>query len=1156
MVFTSPAFRIRENKLPMHHLRLRRLGSLALVLALAATSAADDEAKLDFNRDVRPILSNACFACHGPDANERQADLRLDTSEGALASGYVVVPGEPEESELVRRIFSDDEAEQMPPADEEKQLTAAQKEILRRWVEEGAAYEQHWSFQPIARPAVPEKPGAGTAIDAFLMRRLESAKLQPQGEADRETLIRRVAFALTGLPPTVTEVDAFLADEAPGAYERMVDGYLRSPRYGEEMARHWLDLARYADTHGLHLDNEREMWAYRDWVVKAFNDNLPFDDFTVWQVAGDQLPEPTTEQLVATGFNRCNVTTSEGGSIAEEFVYRYAVERTSAVAQVWLGLTAGCAVCHDHKYDPISQNEFYSLYAFFHSAADPAMDGNINTTPPFLRLPTPEQKATAEAAGKVEREARSWLDTAASHARYTDPADTKDPARKAIRETLLDDAFPPGSTSRSSTRNAVVWETDPEFGAASGRRVIRQASAVGYDDTVEFKLRPIVAPHEATLEVWLRLDPIETPDTVRVSIGGAGNATWKNSEAGLTRDGKDEAPIKPGQWTKLTIDAADLGLKPGQAISSLTLSQTGGVAYWDAVTLIGQTDPAVDPRESFSAWRKTVGAAAPPETPGELRGLFRDEAKNPLTDEEVNKLRRFYLAVVARPAGEELASARDAWESARTSKIVAEETPPGTFIFRDLEKPRESFVMLRGQYDQPGEKVEPAIPAVFPQIEKASPDARLTRLDLAKWLVADENPLTARVTVNHFWLRLFGVGLVKTSDDFGAQGESPSHPELLDWLAADFRESGWDVKRLVKQLVMTDAFRRSAAAAPEALASDPENRLYARGPRIRLDAEQIRDNVLFVSGLVNLEMGGRGVNPYQPPNIWEPVGYANSNTRYYLQDHGADLYRRSIYVFLKRTAPQPFMSNFDGPNREQVCSVRERSNTPLQALQLMNDVQHFEAARALAERVLTEAESDDESRIAHLYRIVLSRRPEAKEIELVTAALEKQRELFAADSDSAEKAIRVGESQPKNLVPAPETAAWTMIANLVLNLDETIRRCPGLPHFPPKAKAVIYLHMNGGPAQMDLWDYKPQLAEFFDKDLPDSVRMGQRITTMTSGQARLPVAPSIFKFAQHGQCGTWVSELLPHTAPSAWTTSRWSKRSTPTPSTTTRPARS
>ena len=1017
---------------------MRHLAAFLFVLVLASLQARADE-RIDFNRDVRPILAENCFACHGPDAGTREADLRLDLREVATGGDDpVIVPGKPDESRLYQRITSQDEFEVMPPLDSKKRLTEAHKETLRRWIAEGAEYQQHWSFEPVSRPEVPQtKTPTENPIDAFIAARLEKEGLPIAAEADKETLIRRVSFALTGLPPTIAEVDQFLADDSPEAYERMVDRYLTSPRYGEEMARHWLDVARYADTHGLHLDNERQMWAYRDWVVKAFNENLPYDDFTVWQVAGDLLPEPTSAQLIATGFNRCNVTTSEGGALEAEFRYRYAVERTSVVAQAWLGLTAGCAVCHDHKYDPLTTTEFYSLYAFFNNAADPAMDGNIDTTPPFLKLPTPEQKAAAAAAAAVEGEAREWLETVAGYTSYTDPENA---TSKAVRDVLFDDAFPIGATSRSSSRNAVVWELDPEFKAFSGRRALRQAFADNYTDTIEFKLRPITVPNDAAIQLALRVDPLSLPDSVTFSVPGKGSVTWKRTDAGFVRNGREEPELVAGQWTQLSIPAADLGLKPGDRIGSISLAQHGGIAWWDACALVGKSDLANDPLESLAAWRKAVGKNPPPDLPGELHAIVKEGPEKELSTEDAEKLRRFYLAIVARPVTEELAIARSAWEAARTARITAEEAPHGTFIYRDAEKPRESFVMLRGQYDKPGEKVEPGIPAFLPQISGPQRDGPLTRLELANWLVAEENPLMARVTVNRFWQQFFGNGLVKTSGDFGTQGELPSHPDLLDWLAVEFRDSGWDVKRFVKLLVLSETFRRDSRVATEILTRDPENRLHARGPRFRLDAEQIRDNALFVSGLINLKMGGRGVNPYQPPNIWEPVGYSDSNTRFYLQDHGEDLYRRSLYVFLKRTAPPPFMSNFDAPNREQVCLNRERSNTPLQALQLMNDTQHFEAARALAERVLAEGGENDADRITYLYRTVLSRHPDGEELALVTDALQTQRGLYQADPEGAAKAIQVGESEPCGVAPAVETAAWTMVANLVLNFDEALNR--------------------------------------------------------------------------------------------------------------------
>ncbi|MDB5312315.1 MAG: hypothetical protein JWO38_6517 [Gemmataceae bacterium] len=1023
------------------------LAALGLSL-LPGITRADDP--IEFNRDVRPILADACFKCHGLDSKARRAKLRLDVPEGAFAernSSFPIKPGDPKESTVWDRVASDDPNYMMPPPDSNKKLTAAQKEIVRKWIEQGAKYQKHWSFEPVKRPDVSKTTATRTPVDAFLVTRLKKAGLTPRPEADKETLIRRVAFALTGLPPTIKEVDDFLADTSPAAYEKMVDRYLASPRYGEEMARHWLDVARYADTHGLHLDNERLMWAYRDWVVRAYNENLPFDRFTVWQLAGDLLPNPTNDQLAATGFNRCNVTTGEGGSIDAEWVYRNAVDRTSTVAQAWLGLTAGCAVCHDHKFDPLSAKEYYSLYAFFLSAADPALDGNVSTTGPFVKLPTPAQQKALDAAVKAETDARKRLEIAAAKTSYSDPGEAKTPpARRPVTDVLFDDVFPLAATSSNTTRNAADWVTDPPFGAKSGRRVLRQMNSFFHQDAIQPRLRPWVVPINGVFEAWVRLDPGSPPGAITVQFGGGAKIWWgKESTAGSPYGGGSlgarRGPLpSPGEWAKLTATAADLGLKDGQQVGSVTLQEHGGVVHWDAVALTGESNPAIDPLASFRVWWKGLGGKAPPELPGDLNAVVAGGPEKKHPPETVAKLRSFYLAYVARPVDADLTARRADWEQTRAGREIADDAIPGTMIFRDLGMSREAFVMLRGQYDKPGEKVKPGVPAVLPPLKPTSKGDRPNRLDLANWLVAPENPLTARVAVNRLWQQFFGVGLVRTSADFGSQGEPPSHPELLDWLADEYRASGWDTKKLVKLLVTSDAFRRSPRQTLELRAKDPDNRLLARGPRFRLDAEQLRDNALFVSGLINLEVGGRGVRPYQPANIWEPIGYGDSNTRYYLQDRGPAVHRRSLYVFIKRTAPHPFLSNFDAPNREQVCAVRDRTNTPLQALQLMNDPQHIEAARALAERALVGGGPTTESRITFLYRTVLSRRPDAEETRLVTDALAKQRDLYKADPMAAKKVVQGGESKPTGVAPDDETAAWTVIANLILNLDEVVTR--------------------------------------------------------------------------------------------------------------------
>jgi len=1019
---------------------MKQTFALLAFLALPAALRAQD---IEFNRDVRPILAETCFPCHGFDAKARKAKLRLDVPEGAFAErrGLVpIAPGNLKDSEVWSRITSDDPEAQMPPPDSRKKLTAAQKATIKKWIEQGAKYQKHWSFEPI------RVSGAGKSIDGFLEARLAKEGLKPTREADRETLIRRVAFALTGLPPTVKEVDEYLADRSPAAYERMVDRYLASPRYGEEMARHWLDVARYADTHGLHLDNERLMWAYRDWVVRAFNENLPFDKFTTWQLAGDLLPNPTPDQLTATGFNRCNVTTGEGGSIDAEWLYRNAVDRTSTAVQAWLGLTAGCAVCHDHKFDPLSMKEYYSLYAFFYSSADPALDGNVSTTGPFVKLPTAAQQIALDAAAKAERRARERLEALAATIDYADPANESAAAPRLVTDVLFDDVFPLAALDSNTSRNAAQWLADPPFGAKSGRRVLRQANTFFHEDQIQFRLRPVVIPASGQFEVWVRLDLRQPPTALAVAFGG-GKRVWWGEEprgnreyGGGTNLGTRKGPLPaPGRWARLTATAEEMGLRAGQQISTLTLQEYGGVVCWDAATLSGEGALASDPLESFRAWWKGLAGRAPPELPLGLNAVAASGPGKPASPERVQRLWAFYVAHVARPINDELAVARIEWERARAEHALAADAIPGTLVFGDLSVPRDSFVMIRGQYDKPGEKVIPGTPAALQPLKPESPGKRPTRLDLARWIVAPENPLTARVAVNRLWQQFFGVGLVRTSGDFGTQGEPPSHPELLDWLAAEYRKD-WDTKRIVKLMVMSDAFRRDARQSTDLRSRDADNRLLSRGPRLRLEAEQLRDNALLVSGLMNHQMGGRGVNVYQPSNIWEPIGYGDSNTRYYLQDHGESLYRRSLYVFIKRTAPAPFLTNFDATNREQLCAVRDRTNTPLQALQLMNDVQHFEAARALAERVLAEGGKSSEERITFLYRTVLARKPDAEEIRLVATALEKQRSLYAAEPDAAAKVVEVGESKPRRIAPDVETAAWTMIANLVLNLDETISR--------------------------------------------------------------------------------------------------------------------
>jgi mono/diheme cytochrome c family protein len=1025
---------------------------LALALGAVATGwavASPAAGKVVFNRDIRPILSDNCFACHGFDAKHRKAGLRLDLAEGAFTpnkEGVVAIkPGKPDESELWRRIITADEDDLMPPAESHKKLTAEQKELLRQWIAEGAVYQKHWAFEPPVKTE-PQDPKlrVQNPVDGFIRARLKQENLSPAPEADRATLIRRVAFDLTGLPPTPAEVDRFVRDKLRDAYEQMVQRYLDSPRYGEHMAKHWLDVARYADTHGMHLDNERQMWAYRDWVVQAFNRNLPFDQFTVEQLAGDLLPEPTQDQLVATGFNRCNVTTGEGGSIDAEWIYRYAVERTSTTVQAWMGLTAGCAVCHDHKFDPLSQKEFYSLYAFFHSAADPAMDGNTLRTAPMIQLKTPADERRLEEFATQIKLAEAKVTDAIKAVSYTDPATLIPPPEPRDEEVVwLDDEAPAGWKAQG-TPKLVTAEAGKVF---SGKLALRREEGGVGQDVFESDTASLAIPQGGKLFAHVFLDPKNLPKAVMLQFNPGDSwehrAIWGDADA--IGWGEKDKPSrvhlgdlpKAGEWVRLEFDAAKVGLKAGDKLKGLAYTQSGGTVFWDKAGVVGRIDPVNDPLRSFAAWTKQYDGKEAKELPEPLRKIFKDVAATNRTPEQVTQLRNYFVSKVCLETKPTFDPLNSAVAEVRKQRDQFNDAIPQTFTFRDLDKPRDSFVMLRGAYDKPGEKVTRNVPAVFPPLANTN---NPNRLDLAKWLVAPENPLTARVAVNRLWQQFLGIGLVKTADDFGSQGQPPSHPELLDWLAVTFRESGWDVKGFVKLLLTSATSRQSSQVSEELVTRDPENRLLARAPRFRLDAEQLRDNALFVSGLLDPTMGGKGVKPYQPPNIWEPVGFVGSNTREYKQDTGSALYRRSLYTFIKRTAPPPFMASFDAPNREQSCTRRERSNTPLQALQLMNDVQHFEAARAFAERMLTEGGRTPEERLAFAYRTLLSRLPSAQELAIVTEALEKHLARYQAEPDAAKQAVTYGESKPLQFLPPAEVAAYTLTANLLLNLDETVTR--------------------------------------------------------------------------------------------------------------------
>lgn len=1023
--------------------RVRGLAGLTFLLTGLGVGAT--ARPLQFNRDIRPILSEHCFSCHGFDAKKRKGELRLDLAVHAHGAGEsdlkALVPGKPEESEVWRRLTTDDLDDRMPPKSHKKRLSSEQVATLKQWIEEGANYQKHWAFEA---PVVEGKANGPNRIDQYLSRAWGERDLKPQQEAGRHTLIRRVSFATTGLPPSLEAIDRFVNDREPGAYERMVDRYLASRHFGEEMARHWLDVARYADTHGMHLDNERQMFAYRDWVVKAFNDNKSYDEFTIEQIAGDLLPNPRVDQLVATGFNRCNITTGEGGTIPEEFVFRYAVERASTTAQTWMGLTMGCAVCHDHKYDPITAKDFYSFYAFFHSNADPALDGNALLTRPVVRVTPPDYEKTKASYQKRRSEVQGRMDQLAAKTEYKDPAAVKPrPAPKAQEDVWFDDQFPKGAqVGQTGHATSLVESPEPVF---SGKRALKRSGPGLAQDFYEKGAAPLAVPAGGVFFVHVYLDPKSPPKEVMLQFNtGAWShrAYWGANVIPWGKDGTSErfhAGKLPetGKWVRLEVAADKMGLGAGAQVKGFAFTVQDGTTYFDKLGVEGRSDPASDPARSLLAWRTAAKGKDTPGLAGDLNGLLKKGAA--FNAEQEERLRRHYLQEICLETKEQFAAPK-----AELAKIDKEQKDyeakfPSTFIYRDLPKPRDSFVMMRGQYNKPGDKVRPGTPGILPPLTKAQPDGRANRLDLARWLVAKENPLTARVAVNRFWQQFFGVGLVKTGHDFGTQGEVPSHPELLDWLAVRFQADGWDVKKLVRLFLTSDAFQRSSAAPGEHWLRDPENRYLARGPRFRLDAEQLRDQALQAGGLLVKRMGGKGDRTYQPPNIWEPVGFRGSNTAKYRRDNGEALYRRSLYVFLKRTAPAPFLENFNAPNREVACYRRERTNTPLQALQLLNDVQFFEAARGLATRVMAGA-ATTEDRLHFAYRSVVSRSASSDELALLRPFYERTLARYRADAKAAAAAIRFGDSKPPEGVDEPQLAAWTVMANLILNLDEAIVR--------------------------------------------------------------------------------------------------------------------
>ncbi|HEV3004467.1 MAG TPA: PSD1 and planctomycete cytochrome C domain-containing protein [Pirellulales bacterium] len=1029
--------------------RLRTCGPwwACAFLTLAAIARAGEPAAtraIDDDRDVRQILSNNCFKCHGPDAAERQAGLRLDRRDDALKpaeSGAVpIVPGKADKSELVRRIFSDDPEVRMPPADSNKRLTEVERDLLKQWIDAGAPWRQLWSF---VRPRRPQPPQSNplrradwprTVIDRFVLARLEAEGLEPSGEADRAMLIRRASLDLTGLPPTSAEVEAFLMDTSGDAYERLVDRLMSSPHYGERLALEWLDAARFADTHGYHIDSGRDMSRWREWVIDAFNRNLPFDQFTVEQLAGDLLPEPTLEQRIASGFNRNHMINFEGGAIPEEYHTAYIVDRVNTTGTVWLGLTIGCTQCHDHKFDPLTQKEFYQLFAFFHNVPENGLDGSKGNAAPLVRAPSREQQRRLdELADQIARREQKLVAPNAT----IDAAQAKweHEQQKAgpIEWSML------ATTELRSAGGATLARLDDGSILASGANGANET----YTVVAQSELNRITAVRLETLpdDSFSAQGPGRSVNgnfvltDVRLAAETPGPVKFKAASADFSQQDYPVANAIDGQPQSGWAIHPEVG-KPHAAVFELAEPLTGDgprqlTIVLDCQSQFGQHQPG-RLRLSATDSPDPHGSNALPVPVQELLAIA-PAARNAAQQAALRGYYREHVSAELRPSFETLARLRQ--ERSDVDRQV-----PTTMVMQEMPAARETFLLVRGQYDKLGDKVQPGVPASLPPLPAGAP---ANRLGLAQWLVGPDQPLTARVIVNRYWQMLFGTGLVKTAEDFGSQGELPSHPELLDWLAVEFRESGWNVKQLLRTMVTSAAYRQSSAVTPELLANDPENRWLGRASRLRLPAELIRDQALAAAGLLDDRIGGQSVSPYQPPGLWEELmsreDGANWTAQTYVQSHGPDLYRRTMYTFWKRTSPPPTLATFDAPDRETCTVRRARTNTPLQALVLLNDPTFVEAARMLAERLLSEAGSTDE-RIALALRLVLARRPKENELAVLRKVYEQQLAVYRADRDGALALLSVGESPRNESFDAAELAAWASVSSVILNLDEAVTR--------------------------------------------------------------------------------------------------------------------
>lgn len=1025
------------------------LGRLAIILPIwlgsAAANAQSPAAAVAFNRDIRPILADNCFFCHGPDRNKRQADLRLDTREGLLGTSETtgtVVPGKPEESELLRRVRSADPDEVMPPPESHKQLSPGQIGLLEDWIRQGAPYEGHWAFEPLAAPSQSEENGSAV-IDRFVRETLARRGLAAAPPAERIVLLRRLYLDLLGLPPTPEEAAAFLADDSPQAWERLVDRLLASPHFGERLAIWWLDLVRYADTVGYHGDQQVSISPFRDYVIASFNANKPFDQFTIEQLAGDLLPNPTREQLIASGYNRLGMMSAEGGVQDKEYLAKYIAERVRNASGTWLGITLGCAECHDHKFDPFSARDFYRFEAFFADIKERGLyagandDGNWG---PFIKVPTGQQAAELAELDQQLAAVRKVLETTTPE---IEAAQREWEATQVTWTTLR-------PQTAHSAQGVTLTTRDDGSLLASGEN----------PPTDTYTLSFAEMPAGVTA---VRLEVLPDDSLPQKGPGRAGNGNFVLSEFRAEIHAPD-GTVTPLAFQNPSASYEQTGAAGGNpygkwaVAAALDQDAKGKTWGWAIMEQVGRPQVAIfetasdltlpagaelkifldqnldNPQHTLGCFRLAVTTAARPISaaaalPAEIASLLLTPVEQRSAEQQAALSRHYRsLAPLLQPSRDRLAqleAARKQLDSQIRSTLVTERVMP-----------REVRVLKRGNWmDDKGELVTAGFPEIF--AFRAPPDRPLNRLDLAHWIVSGENPLTARVTVNRLWKLFFGAGLSRKLDDVGSQGEWPSHPELLDWLAADFRAHGWDLKRLIKLIVMSETYQQSSLANRAARETDPDNRWLARQARYRLDAELVRDNALAISGLLVPTVGGRSVFPYQPPGYW---AYLNFPGREWQNGSGENLYRRGLYTHWQRQYLHPSLLAFDAPSREECTADRPRSNTPLQSLVLLNDPSYVEAARAFAEKILREGGSAFRERIDFAFRRALARPASDEEASVLEELLATQTAEYAANPAAAQALLSVGEHQRPGEIPPPELAAWTNLTRTLLNLHEVITR--------------------------------------------------------------------------------------------------------------------